>query len=195
FTIAASGRPGPVVLLCPKDIINDQTKYEINERRTQSLGHFPLDRSVAEPSKIEEAAQMIANAKKPFIYAGGGVISSGGQEVLREIQETYHIPVATTTMGKGSVDETHPLTLGPIGYYMGKRSPSRFLKSFVQDADVIVLVGNRTNQNGTDSWTLLPEDAQYIHIDIDPTEIGRNYESFRLVGDAKLTLAALKEKL
>src|SRR5699024_806875 len=142
-----------------------------------------------------EAAQMIAKAKKPFIYAGGGVISSGGQEELREIQETFNIPVATTTMGKGSVDETHPLTLGPIGYYMGKRGPSRYLKSFVQDADVIVLVGNRTNQNGTDSWSLLPENAQYIHIDIDPTEIGRNYESFRLVGDAKLTLAALKEKL
>ena len=65
----------------------------------------------------------------------------------------------------------------------------------VQKSDVILLVGNRTNQNGTDSWTLLPEDATYIHIDIDPMEIGRNYEAMRLLGDAKLTLAALIEEM
>lgn len=195
FTIAASGRPGPVVLICPKDIINDKTEYEINVSRTASLGQFPLDRVTANHKIIEEAAKLIANAENPFIYAGGGVISSGAHQELRELQEECAIPVATTSMGKGSVDEEHPLSMGPIGYYMGKRGVSTHIKPLVQKADVIVLVGNRTNQNGTDAWTLLPKAATYIHIDIDPTEIGRNYESLRLVGDAKLTLQALKENL
>jgi acetolactate synthase-1/2/3 large subunit len=94
-------------------------------------------------------------------------------------------------MGKGGVDETHPLSMGVIGYFMATRGMAKFLKPMVTDADVILLVGNRTNQNGTDSWKLLPRNATYIHIDIDPMEIGRNYEAVRLHGDAKLTLAAL----
>ena len=94
-------------------------------------------------------------------------------------------------MGKGSVDETHPLSIGIIGYYMATRGMAKFMKPMVTAADVILLVGNRTNQNGTDSWQLLPKGATYIHIDIDPMEIGRNYEAVRLQGDAKLTLNAL----
>ncbi|PWA11164.1 acetolactate synthase catalytic subunit [Pueribacillus theae] len=195
FKAAASGRPGPAVLLCPKDITLDTKKYPIRKVRKANLGYYPLDRTTADPEKMKEAAKLLANAECPIIYAGGGVISSGAIEELRQIQEECAVPVATTTMGKGSVDEEHPLTIGPIGYYMGKRGATKFLKPMVQRADVVLLVGNRTNQNGTDSWTLLPEDATYIHIDVDPMEIGRNYESLRLVGDAKLTLAALKEAL
>lgn len=195
FTAAASGRPGPAVLLCPKDLTFDTKKYPIKSDRAASLGEYPLDRTVADPVKIEEAAKLLANAKRPLIYAGGGVISSGAIDELRQIQEECAFPVATTTMGKGSVDENHPLTIGPIGYYMGNRGATKFLKPMVQEADVILLVGNRTNQNGTDSWTLLPKDAAYIHIDIDSMEIGRNYEALRLAGDAKLTLAALKNSL
>ncbi|GMX61117.1 acetolactate synthase catalytic subunit [Paenibacillus elgii] len=195
FKIAASGRPGPTVLLLPKDIIYSSQEYAVNNNRTQNSGIFPLDRSIADWAKIDEAADLIRTAKQPFIYAGGGVISSGALKELRELQEECSIPVASTTMGKGTVDEEHPLSIGPIGYYMGKRGVSQHLKSMVQEADVILLVGTRTNQNGTDSWTLLPEKAKYIHIDIDPVEIGRNYEALRLVGDAKLTLAALKECL
>src|SRR5262249_12925020 len=73
----------------------------------------------------------------------------------------------------------------------GDGSRTRDLKPLVRRADVILLVGTRTNQNGTDSWTLLPSGARYIHIDASPDEIGRNYDSLRLVGDAKSTLAAL----
>ncbi|MFB7160371.1 acetolactate synthase catalytic subunit [Lysinibacillus sp. NPDC056232] len=195
FKTAGSGRPGPTVLLLPKDIITDPNEYPINERRTLSYGTFPLDRTIADTSKVELAAEWLSKAENPFIYAGGGVISSNAMDELRAIQEEFSIPVATTTMGKGAVDERHPLTIGPIGYYMGKRGVSTHLKPMVQQADVILLVGNRTNQNGTDSWLLLPENAKYIHIDIDPVEIGRNYESLRLVGDAKLTLQSLKIQL
>lgn len=195
FTIAASGRPGPTVLLCPKDIINDPTEYEIPSSRLQSSGVFPLDRTQPDNALVKKAAELLSKAENPFIYAGGGVVSSGGHAVLREIQEEFSIPVATTTMGKGSVDEEHELTMGPIGYYMGKRGYSTALKETIQSADVILLVGNRTNQNGTDAWTLLPKDATYIQIDIDPIEAGRNYESLRLIGDAKTTLECLSQEL
>ena len=118
-------------------------------------------------------------------------MGSGAQEELRALQELAHLPVATSTMGKGSVDETHPLSLGVIGYFMATRGMAKFAKPMVTEADVVLLIGNRTNQNGTDSWKLLPKTATYIHIDIDSMEIGRNYESVRLKGDAKLTLSAL----
>jgi acetolactate synthase-1/2/3 large subunit len=195
FVAAASGRPGPAVLLIPTEMLLDHARHEIPSFRKASIQRAPLDRSVADPEKVKEAARIIARAKKPFIYAGGGVISSGAQGILRTIQEECSIPVATTTMGKGSVDEEHPLTMGPIGYYMGKRGATKFMKDMVMCADVILLVGNRTNQNGTDMWTILPKNAQYIHLDVDPMEISRNYESLRLVGDARLSLEMLYTEL
>jgi acetolactate synthase I/II/III large subunit len=111
------------------------------------------------------------------------------------LQEIAHLPIATSTMGKGGVDETHPLSMGVIGYFMATRGMAKFVKPMVTDADVVLLIGNRTNQNGTDSWKLLPREATYIHIDIDSTEIGRNYEALRLNGDAKLTLSALNSAM
>lgn len=195
FIEASSGRPGPVVLLCPKDIMYDLNKTEVTLVNNYSYSHYPLDRPCAQSEQLEIAANMIANAQQPLIYAGGGVITSGAEDILRKIQNEFSIPVATTTMGKGSVDEINPLTIGPIGYYMGNRGRSKFLKDYVKNADLIILIGNRTNQNGTDTWTLLPANAEFIHIDIDPSEIGRNYPSHRLVGDAKVTLIALYELL
>lgn len=195
FTAATTGKPGPAVLMCPQHLFFDTKEYDMEPNRTACIDTYPLDRFTADYKRIEEAAKILAEAENPIIYAGGGVISSGAQEELRSIQEKYAIPVATSTMGKGSVDEKHPLSMGPIGYYMGKRGYAKFLKPMVDKADVIMLVGNRTNQNGTDSWTLLPENAKFIHIDIDPMEIGRNYEAMRLLGDAKYTLAALDEAM
>lgn len=196
FVEAASGRPGPAVLLFPVDIFNDDTKYEHTLRRGMNLGFSPLDRSVADPAQVAHAAQLLMEAERPVIYAGGGVISARAQEELRAIQEKYALPVATTMMGKGAVDETHALSIGVSGYISDKRGMAKFLRPMMSQADVVLLVGNRTNQNGTDSWTLLPRDAVYIHLDVDPVEIGRNYEAtVRLVGDAKLTLAALDEAL
>ncbi len=124
------------------------------------------------------------------MIAGGGVHSSRATAELSALQ-ALGFPVATTVMGKGSVDETDPLSVGVVGYFMAPRGRSSHMRDLVTDADVVLLVGNRTNQNGTDSWSLYPKDARYIHIDVDGSEIGRNYEAFRLAGDAKLTLAAL----
>jgi acetolactate synthase-1/2/3 large subunit len=120
---------------------------------------------------------------------------SGAAQEVAELISTAQIPVLTTVMGKGAVDETHPLSLGVAGYNLGPLAPARYLRPIIERADVVLLIGTRTNQNGTDSWQLYPDGARYIHIDVDPAEIGRNYEALRLVGDAKLTLAELTRLL
>jgi acetolactate synthase I/II/III large subunit len=193
FTVAASGRPGPVVLLAPADVLNLPAGG--GPRRDASLGSFPLDRSVADPERVAEAAELLSRAKSPLVVAGGGVHLSGATTALAKLQEICALPVGTTVMGKGGVDETHPLSLGVIGYFMGPGSRTQEMRRLVEDADVILFVGARTNQNGTDSWSLFPSRARYIHIDVDSTEIGRNYEALRLVGDARLTLEALVAKM
>jgi acetolactate synthase-1/2/3 large subunit len=194
FIAAASGRPGPAVLLVSMELLAEKEVLAVSARRA-SLGHYPLERAVADSGQIAAAAQLLASARAPIIYAGGGVIGSQAQAELRTLQELAHLPVATSTMGKGSVDETHPLSVGVIGYFMATRGMAKFAKPLIAEADVVLLIGNRTNQNGTDSWTLLPRAATFIHIDIDPLEIGRNYEALRLTGDAKRTLQALNDAM
>ncbi len=193
FANAASGRPGPVALILPADLLLEEIAAP--ELRTSNLGYFPLDRTVADPARVEAAVQLLASARNPLLVAGGGVHLSAASEVVAALQRDAHLPVMTTVMGKGVVDERHPLSIGVTGYAMGKLSPTRYMQALIQQADVILLVGTRTNQNGTDSWALYPEKARYIHIDVDGAEIGRNYEALRLVGDAKLTLEAIYDKL
>ncbi|MCA1406732.1 acetolactate synthase catalytic subunit [Ensifer sp. IC3342] len=195
FTAAATGRAGPAILLVPLDVLDERPDIDpAQPRRSASLGTFPLDRTAADPARIAEAARLIAKAKAPIVIAGGGVHASQASAELSALQG-LGLPVATTVMGKGSVDETHPLSLGVVGYFMAPRGRTSHLRSLVTEADVVLLIGNRTNQNGTDSWSLYPKGATYIHLDVDGGEIGRNYEALRLAGDAKLTLAALKEAL
>jgi acetolactate synthase I/II/III large subunit len=193
FAAAASGRPGPAVLLAPADVLSLPASG--GSSRSASLGAFPLDRTLADPARVAEAADLIAGARAPLVVAGGGVHLSGATRELAALQEACSLPVGTTVMGKGAVDETHPLSLGVVGYFMGPGSRTQELRRLIDDADVILFVGARTNQNGTDSWSLFPPKARYIHIDIDSVEVGRNYEALRLVGDAKLTLAALSTEL
>lgn len=195
FAAAASGRPGPVALLLPADILNRPIRSDATAGRTAQLGFFPLDRVMADPARIAQAADLIAYAAHPLVIAGGGVHISGASTELAALQDQCGLPVITTVMGKGSVDERHPLSMGISGYAMGKLAPGRHMRPIVERADVILLVGTKTNQNGTDSWTLYPRGARYIHIDVDGGEIGRNYEALRLAGDAKLTLAELTRTL
>ncbi len=192
FTIAASGRPGPVALMLPADMLLEPGPTLI---RHENLGRFPLDRVVPPRRRLQEAARRIAEAKRPVLIAGGGVHLSGAAAALARVQEEAHLPVATTMMGKGAVSDLHPLTIGVVGAAMGRNSPTRYMRALITEADLIVLVGNRSNQNGTDSYTLYPPSASYIHIDIDSQEIGRNYEAYRLQGDARETLDALADAL
>ena len=189
---ATSGRCGPVVLLLPTDVLSEKA---VASRRSLALGHFPLDRPVPERGLLAEAASLIKRAQRLLVVAGGGVHLSDASAELVELAELGAFPVATTNMGKGSIDENSPLSLGVFGGCMGEAARSSGLRSFATDADVVLLVGTRTNANGTDGWKLFPEHAQFIHIDVDGAEVGRNYEALRLVGDAKATLRALIDEL
>ncbi|HEV7415711.1 MAG TPA: acetolactate synthase catalytic subunit, partial [Tianweitania sediminis] len=188
-TAATTGRPGPAVLLCPADLLNDLQR--LAEARSSEMGYFPLDRVCPDPERIQEAARLLAAAERPVVIAGGGVHLSGATDEIGRLQELACLPVGTTNMGKGSIDETHELSLGVLANALGSNSPARHLKGFLEEADVVLLIGTRTNQNGTDSWKLYPRGATFIHLDIDGMEVGRNYEAERLVGDAKLGLQAL----
>jgi acetolactate synthase-1/2/3 large subunit len=194
FVAAGSGRPGPAVLLLPADLLREQAAPSRTRRSTRS-GTWPIDRTRPATEAIERAADMIAAARAPVIMAGGGAISEGAAVALSLLQEIAHFPVFTTNMGKGSVDEFHPLSCGVLGALVGPRSLGRRMRPILDEADVVLLVGTRTNQNGTDSWRLIPSAAELVHIDIDPEEIGRNYQALRMAGDAATTLDALREAL
>lgn len=176
FTAAASGRPGPVVILVPADLLVEDAPPP--SPRKASLGAYPLDRTQADPAAIERVADLIAAAKDPIVIAGGGVHLSGAYDELAAVRDVAHLPIATTTMGKGVVDEQHRLSVGVVGYVMGLGARSFGLRGMIDRADLVLLIGNRTNQNGTDSWTLFPPSATFVHLDTDPMEVGRNYELY-----------------
>jgi acetolactate synthase I/II/III large subunit len=194
MTVANSGRPGPVVLLIAKDMLS-KPSYGTPLRRTQNLGSFPLDRPRPESGVIEAAADLLANAASPLIIAGGGIHVSQASAELARLVEVGQLPVATTFMGKGTIDETSPFALGVAANITGENGPATAHRELIGNADVVLFVGTRTNENGTDSWSLTSPDAQYIHIDFDPVEVGRNYEALRLVGDARSALADLATAL
>lgn len=194
FTAAGSGRPGPAVLLLPADLLRETAVSPAFERRTSCL-HWPLDRFRPSDESIAAAATLLTQARAPIVLAGGGVLSSGAAPALALLQEAAHFPVVTTQMGKGAVDERHPLSAGVLSALTGPRSLGRHTRAILAEADVVLLLGTRTNQNGTDSWRSIPASARIIHVDIDPTEIGRNYEAVRLVGDVSETVRALHAAL
>ncbi|MEY9142017.1 thiamine pyrophosphate-binding protein, partial [Bradyrhizobium elkanii] len=194
FIAAASGRPGPAVLLLPADLLREQATQPA-AARNGSFGTFPLDRIRPAQADIDVAARLIAKAKNPVVMAGGGALSKGAPEALARLQELASLPVFTTNMGKGAVDEHHPLSCGVLGALVGPATLGRHSRKLLAEADLIVQVGTRNNQNGTDSWRLVPPTARLIQIDLDPQEIGRNYEAIRLVGDAAETVNALTEAL
>ena len=194
FTAATSGRAGPVALLLPADLLRSPAP-KINKPRTACLGYWPLDRFRPSDDLIQTAADIIADAHNPVVLAGGGIHAGGAAAALARLQEIASLPVFTTNMGKGAVDEFHPLSAGVLGALTGPRSLGFYSRQLMNEADLVILAGTRTNQNGTDNWQQIPSSAKIIHIDIDPAEIGRNYEALRLHGDAHETLTALCEAL
>lgn len=187
FVAAASGRPGPAVLLLPADLLLEEAPSEATPR-TAAYGTYPLDRLRPSADRIQAAALAIRDAVSPVVMAGGGALSPGAPAALARLQDLACLPVFTTNMGKGAVDERHPLSCGVLGALVGPTALGAHSRVLLKEADLVILIGTRNNQNGTDSWRLIPPTARIIHIDIDPQEIGRNYEAMRLVGDAKATI-------
>ncbi|MFI6172123.1 acetolactate synthase catalytic subunit [Nocardia sp. NPDC051052] len=194
FRAATSGRPGPAVLMLPKDVLELAAPL-----LPKHLGPtmFPLDRIRPPEAAVRTAAKLLANAKRPLVVAGGGAVSSDAGAALARLSDLASLPVATTPMGKGVVPDTADLSVGVIGNYMGPHGVSHGMREWIAGVDAVLLAGSRTNENGTDGWSLFPRDATFIHLDIDPTEIGRNYPALRLVGDVRTGIddlaAALRE--
>ncbi|PXX60976.1 acetolactate synthase-1/2/3 large subunit [Nocardia tenerifensis] len=194
FRAATSGRPGPAVLMLPKDVL-DSTAPAVPEHLGPAV--FPLDRVRPPEDNVRAAARLLAEAERPLVVAGGGAVSSAAGTALARLSDLAALPVATTPMGKGVVLDTAELSVGVVGNYMGPHGVSHGMREWLAGVDTVLFAGSRTNENGTDGWRLFPPGATFIHLDIDPAEIGRNYPSLRLVGDVRTGVddlaAALRE--
>jgi len=184
FYLASSGRPGPVLVDIPRDVSQEMCEPVFPDDITIP-GYRPvLDGS---PNQIAAAAEALTAAGRPIIYAGGGIISANASPELTALMERTRIPVALTVMGKGAVDETNPLCLGMLGMH-----GSAFANWAINGADVILAVGVRFDDRVTGRLKDFAPGARFIHIDIDPAEIGKNKPAhIPIVGDAKRVLAAL----
>lgn len=192
FTAAGSGRPGPAVLLLPADRLIQPA--EKPSPRSARLGTWPIDRVRPSDDALYGAAELLRDAKMPVVMAGGGAATRDAAAAVQRFQDVHKVPVFTTNMGKGAVVETHPLSAGVVGALTGPGSLGRHSLGLLREADVVLLAGTRTNQNGTDSWRLFSKHTRFIHIDLDPMEIGRNYEAARLVGDVRTVVNALSDR-
>jgi len=188
FHIATTGRPGPVLIDLPKDIQVKQTKFNYPES-IQLKGYKPTVEG--NKGQTANAAKLISAARKPVIYAGGGVIISGAESELLRLAELTLSPVTTTLMGKGAFPETHPLSLGMLG--MHGTWPANYA---VCECDLLIAVGARFGDRVTGKIDEFAPEARIIHIDIDPAEIGKNVQiDVPIVGDLKKVLAEVNEKL
>jgi len=188
FYIASSGRPGPVLVDLPKDIQTEIDEVEFDDD-VEIRGYKP--NYEPHPLQIERAADLLANAERPVIIAGGGVISSGASSELLALAELLQAPVSTTLMGKGCIPEDHPLCLGLLGMHGTIAS-----NLIVSEADVLLAVGMRFSDRTTGKVEKFCPDAKIIHIDIDTAEIGKNIQPHvPIVADAKRALKALYKRL
>lgn len=181
FYIATSGRPGPVLVDVPKDIQQHSTDFEFHDSITLR-GYKPRDNP--HPVQVKRAAEMLVKAEHPMILAGGGVIISNASRDLLKLAELMMLPVATTLMGKGSIPETHPLSLGMVGMHGMAQANTLILES-----DVLLTVGARFSDRTTARVDGFCPDTQIIHVDIDSAEIGKNVKiDLPIVADAGKTL-------
>ena len=191
FREATSGTPGPVHLqMCGPigDVTNVEADFDlvIEEQFT----HVPAFRPAPDTQKVRDALALIEKAKKPVIVAGGGVVSSDAQRELLALAEKLGVPVATSLNAKGTIVDAHPLSIGVVGLY--SRSCAN---KTVAEADLVFYVGSHTGGQVTANWKVPAiGGASVIQLDINPSEIGRNYPAVvGLLGDAKATLSCMIE--
>ncbi len=181
LTLAVNGKPGPVYLEVPFDVGQEKT----NE--TQYHPSIRFVRSRPEPDALKRAAELLLVAERPIIVAGGGALYSGCLTELVKLAELFGVPVLTTPSGRGVIPEDHPLSLGQVGLYRTKLGRDAY-----QSADLIVSLGSRNEEFQTAAWRYYPEGAALIQVDIDPSELGRNFRpTVPIVADAKLFLQDL----
>jgi acetolactate synthase-1/2/3 large subunit len=189
FHIASTGRPGPVVI----DVPVTAELAELTYRRPDGphlAGYKPTVEGHVK--QVRAAARAILEAERPVLYVGGGVISAGAADELRALAELVQVPVTTTLMGLGAVDEREPLALGMLGMHGTVTA-----NYAVHECDLLIGVGVRFDDRVTGKLSAFaPQAKAIIHIDVDPAEIGKNVEpSIPIVGDARYVLAALLAEL
>ncbi|WP_229071223.1 acetolactate synthase large subunit [Actinoplanes sp. DH11] len=178
FHLAATGRPGPVLVDIPKDVLQAQTTFQ-----WPPVLDLPGYRPTLHPhgKQIREAARLIAAAKRPVLYVGGGVHKAGATDGLRKLAELTGIPVVTTLMGLGAFPDSHPQHLGMPG--MHGTVPAVYA---MQKSDLLVTLGARFDDRVTGNLDSFAPDAKVVHADIDPAEIGKNrHADVPIVGDAR----------
>jgi acetolactate synthase I/II/III large subunit len=186
FHIAATGRPGPVLVDVPKDIGLVEFNYEpVAPGQINLPGYRPTVRGNAR--QIANALKLIQAAKQPLLYVGGGAISSGAHTEIKELAERFQIPLTTTLMGKGAFDEHHPLALGMLGMH-----GTAYANFAVTECDLLIAVGARFDDRVTGKLDEFASRAKVIHIDIDPAEVGKNRApEVPIVGSVKPVLQEL----
>lgn len=176
FYLMRSGRPGPVLIDLPLDVQMAEIDFDIADYHS-----LPVEKPVADEKKIEQAAAMLAAAHKPVIIMGGGVILSGCENKLVALAERLNIPVITTYMAKGGIPEDHPLNVGHVGIQVGQPLGNRVFL----DSDLVLGVGCRFSDRHTGNLAVYRGNRKFIHIDIEPAQIGRVFEpDLGIVADA-----------
>lgn len=188
FLIATTGRPGPVLIDLPKDVVQNKVKF--NYPKTIEIPTYRPNVK-AHPPSVKRAAELIRLAERPVIYAGGGVITSGAHEELFKFASTLNFPVTSTLMGLGCFPATHPLFLGMLGMHGTFRA-----NMAIDRTDLLLAIGARFDDRVTGRVEEFAKDAKIIHIDIDPTSIQKNIVvEVPIVCDAKDGLSKLIDEL
>jgi len=188
FFIARTGRPGPVLIDLPKDVVKATAKFSYPE--SISIRSYNPNMS-PNRKQLRKAAELIAHSTKPVIYAGGGVVSSNSADELTKLADDYHLPVTTTLMGLGAFPGDHPGWLGMLGMH-----GTYTANMAINDCDLLISVGARFDDRVTGRVNAFASRAKIIHIDIDPTSISKNVVvDVPIVADCKQGLAGLAEEL
>ena len=188
FFIAETGRPGPVLLDIPKDVQTGKAEMTFPDE-FKIRGYHPW--SDPDMVNVEKAIDMLLNAEKPIILAGGGTIISSAFAELQAIAELLMIPVVTTFKGKGAFPENHPLSLGPIGMH-GHAEANRIMT----EADCVLAIGTRFSDRSVGTFEAFEKRLKIIHMDVDPAEIGKNQTtSVAVVGDVRASLRIMVKML
>ncbi len=191
FAVATSGRPGPVLIDVPEDIAHGEFDFDVTDfwidpgtRSAQARRTRPA------ATDVERAAALLAKAKRPLILAGGGVHISQAYDALLALATDHAIPVAHTMSGKGAIACTSPLSAGLFGRY------DRIANALIAESDCLLVVGCKLGEIATKRFSLIPPKTPLIHIEIDPSEIGRTTKAdVALPGDARLSLLDLHAAL
>ncbi|AXB42135.1 glyoxylate carboligase [Amycolatopsis albispora] len=183
FRVARSGRPGPVLIDIPVDIAQQEIEYDASIDAP-----LPVEAVHPHQPRVERALDLLLAAEKPLLLAGGGVIIADAAAELRELAEYLNVPVQVTLMGKGAIDEDHPLFAGITGVQTSQRyGNASFLES-----DTVLAVGARFGDRHTGTLEVYRGERKFIHVDIEPTQLGKVFPpDLGVVSDAKLFLQAL----